>query len=350
MLLDYRLERATSKSMKGSASHFRFGITCIHAIRIGVATAVVSLVMIAPVFAAASSSTYRFPLPGGGAILYSKPSNPRAPLSDRSWERAVFAFPDGTMFGLLPRIGQLNTGGTEIEPPKSADISPSGQYVVIALAETGTVWQGQGKPETVLSREYCPVVEIRTGCITSDQTGEICGQGWTAGQPAQWGTDAQTSTMLKRDRPSASNLLGYIEAGNPADGVLRNDAGADNVLRCDPLSSSNRASYRKIAAALRAKNATGDALLIEAALSKGLDDSLATRESKDAERRSAIVSVAKATLFTVPGEASRAYLVRNDAVTVLNQSSDGWAYVDYVSPFGKHLLRWIKADQISIKP
>ncbi|WP_157379331.1 hypothetical protein [Burkholderia ubonensis] len=348
------MKKVTSNSMKPRAPHLRSGFTYIHAIRIGVAAAVVSLVTIAPVLAETSSSTYRFSLPGGGAILYSKPSNPQAPLSNRSWKRAVFMFPDGTTFGLLPRTGQTNTEGTEIEPPNTADISPSGQYVVVGRVETGTVWQGHGKPESVLSREYCPVVEVRTGCITSDQTGEICGQGWTVGHPAQWGTDEQTSTMLRSDRPSASSVLRYIEAGRPADGVLRDHSGADNLLRCDPLSSSNRASYRKIAAALRTKSATSDARLIETALSKGPGDSLGTRESKgaDTERRTAIVSVEKATLFNAPDDAnaSRAYLVQNDVITVLKQSPDGWAYVDYVNASGKHLLRWIKADQISIKP
>jgi hypothetical protein len=28
----------------------------------------------------------------------------------------------------------------------------------------------------------------------------------------------------------------------------------------------------------------------------------------------------------------------------------GWAYVDYVNASGKHLLRWIKAEQLLIKP
>ena len=49
-------------------------------------------------------------------------------------------------------------------------------------------------------------------------------------------------------------------------------------------------------------------------------------------------------------QASRAYLVQNDAVTVLKQSPAGWAYVDYVDASGKHLLRWIKADQLATKP
>ncbi|KKL31548.1 hypothetical protein WR30_33250 [Burkholderia contaminans FFH2055] len=105
--------------------------------------------------------------------------------------------------------------------------------------------------------------------------------------------------------------------------------------------------------ALKADGARFDAQLIDAALSKGSTTSVGTSVAQEAgaEGPTAAVSVAKATLFTAPDDAtaSRAYLVRNDVVTVLKQSPAGWAYVDYVSASGKHLLRWIKADQISIK-
>ena len=65
-----------------------------------------------------------------------------------------------------------------------------------------------------------------------------------------------------------------------------------------------------------------------------------------------IVSVEKATRFTAPNDAraSRAYPGRNDTVTVLKQVPTGWAYMDYVNASGKHLLRWSKAEQLTIKP
>lgn len=239
-----------------------------------------------------------------------------------------------------------------MEPPNDGNISPSGQYVIIMRNDQGTVSTGPGQPESVLNREYCSMIEVRTGCITADQTGAICGAGWQPGQGAQWGTDAQTTVMLKRDRPSASNVLNYISTGQPANLVIRNDSGADNLLRCDPLSSANRESYRKIANALKAAGAPFDARLIDAALSKTADSSIGTSPAirRDAEHRTAIISVKKATLYTAPKDtnASRAYLVQNDVVTVLNQTSD-WAYVDYENSSGKHLLRWIKSDQITIK-
>jgi hypothetical protein len=38
-----------------------------------------------------------------------------------------------------------------------------------------------------------------------------------------------------------------------------------------------------------------------------------------------------------------------DTVTILKQSPPDWAYVDYVNGSGTHLLRWITADQLTIK-
>ncbi|MCP3716892.1 hypothetical protein [Paraburkholderia sp. CNPSo 3281] len=160
--------------------------------------------------------------------------------------------------------------------------------------------------------------------------------------------------MLKRDRPSASRLLRFISAGQPAQLAIDDDSGADNLLRCDPPSSVNREAYQKIATALHEAGANNDARLIDAALSNANVGAAHTSAPAVVQggNRAATVSAQKATLYTAPDDshASRAYLVQNDTVTVLKQSPSGWAYVDYVTASGKHLVRWIKADQLSIKP
>ncbi|PMS14785.1 hypothetical protein C0Z18_30275 [Trinickia dabaoshanensis] len=224
---------------------------------------------------AAPQSTLRFALPGGAAILYSEAANPQDPLPQRTWKRAVFYLPDGGTFGLLPRAGEPNEGGaTQMEPPNDGNISPSREYIVVARDEQGAVSAGPGQPESVLDREYCSMVEIRTGCITADQTGEICGAGWRVGQRAQWGTDEQTDLMLKSDRPSARRQLGFISTGQPAELTIRDDSGADNLLRCDPPSPANREIYRKIATALDAAGAHDEARLIANSLAKAKSDLL----------------------------------------------------------------------------
>jgi hypothetical protein len=349
------LKNATLKFATAGVSPVGIGSPRTQALHIGavIATALSLAFGVAPALAAAPSSTFRFALPGGAAILYGKAANPQAPLSQRAWQQAVFQFPTGSTFSLLPRAGEREAGGTQMEPPSDSNISPSGDYVVIGRIESGSVSSGPGQAESESSREYCSAIEIRTGCITADQTGEICGAGWQAGQHAQWGTKDQTNLMLTSDRPSASRLLHFISAGQPPRALLDGDSGTDNLLRCDPPSLANHDTYRKIAVSLRAAGAQSDAGLIDAALSNaavGTVDTPATTPTETGRR--AIVSAPKATLYTAPDDAhaSHAYLVRNDAVTILKQSPAGWAYVDYVNGSGKHLLRWIKVDQMAIKP
>lgn len=316
--------------------------------------AVTTTLLLTSMAVAAQQSSLRFHLPGEAAIVYSDAANPQDPLPERAWKKAVFHFPNGASFGLLPRTGESgDVGGTQMEPPSDGNISPSGQYVVVARDEQGIVSTGPGQPESVLDREYCSMIEVRTGCITADQTGEICGAGWEVGRPAQWGTDEQTDMMLKSDRPSATRQLGFIDAGRPPKLTIRDDSGVDNLLRCDPPSPDNRESYRKIAIALDVAGAHMDARLIDSALSSagGSATGASAPRAMEAEHR-ATVSAQKATLYLAPDEAhaTRAYLVRNDAVTVLKRLRIGWAYVDYVIHSGKHVLRWIKLDQLAIEP
>ncbi|MCX5545730.1 hypothetical protein M3A49_41060 [Paraburkholderia sp. CNPSo 3076] len=351
------MKSMNSRITKADVAPCRTGSSPVQAVRLGAIIASVLLLSggaPAPANAAAPSSTFRFALPGGAAIVYGKALNPQTPLPERAWQQATFHFPNGATFSLLPRIGAADSGGTQMEPPSNGNISPSGQYVVIGRIESGSVSSGPGQPESDASREYCAAIEIRTGCITADQTGEICGAGWQAGQRAQWGTDEQTSLMLKDERPSAIRLLQFIGAGQPPRSLIKDASGTDNLLRCDPPSSANRDAYRKIAKALHAAGADNDARLIDAANSKADSSTIGTSAPVVVEttHRTAIVSVQQATLYTAPDDAhaSRAYLVQSDVVTVLKQSPAGWAYVDYVNVSGRHLLRWIKSNQLAIAP
>jgi len=343
--------------MKANTPPYRTRSPRIQAVRIGAAIAAILVLTGGTVelaVAAAPPSTLRFGLPGGGSILYGKATNPQAPLSQRAWQVAIFYFPNGTTFSVLPKAGESISPGAVMEPPNDSNISPSGQYVVIGRIESGSVSSKPGQAESNASREYCSAIEIRTGCITADQTGEICGAGWQTGQSAQWGTDDQTNLMLKDDRPSASRLMRFIGAGQPPRSLISNDSGADNLLRCDPPSAANRGVYQGIAAALHAAGAQNDARLIDDALAKaGIGTTGKSVSSTEATGHLvATISVQRATLYNAPDDASagHAYLVKNDRVSVLKQSPSGWAYVDYGNASGKHLLRWIKSDQLTIEP
>ncbi|MDE1141856.1 MAG: hypothetical protein PW999_19860 [Paraburkholderia tropica] len=299
-------------------------------------------------------STYQFALPGGAAILFSNASNPQAPLSQRAWRRAVFRFPGGATFILSPQPGKLDSGGVQMEPPSGSNISPSGNYVVIGRIESGTISSGPGEAESPVSREYCSMIEIRTGCVTADQTGEICGAGWQDDRPEQWGSDDQTNLMQKDDRPSANRLLRRYRAGLPMRSLLGSEFGANNLLRCDPPSLTNLEAYQQVSAALRAAGIKDEARLIDEALSKKSSGNggAAALPTASTQHDKATVSAKKAELYTAPDDAhlSRSYLIQNDEVVVLRLLPVDWAYVDYVNASGKHLRRWIKADQLTITP
>lgn len=364
--------------MKASVPPFRIGSSRMQAVRIGVVIATALLVTGAaavPALAAAPSSTFRFALPGGAAILYGKASNPQAPLSQRAWQQAVFHFPNGASFSLLPGAGASDSDGTQMEPPSDSNISPSGQYVVVGRIESGTVSSGPGQAESVASREYCSAIEIRTGCITADQTGEICGAGWQAGQPAQWGTDDQTNLMLKDDRPSATRLLHFVSAGQPPRSLIDDDSGAGNLLRCDPPSSANREAYQKIATALHAAGAQNDARLIDDALSKAAGGT-PVPSALETGHRAETVSTQKATLYTAPddahaspspeapiwtvradrtwlyerpsvGSVRHGYLIHGDQVTVIDTQNSDWARVRYARPGKTPIEAWLQKQDIA---
>lgn len=127
---------------------------------------------------AAPQATLRFALPGGAAVLYSNAANPQDPLPRRTWKKAVFSFPNGLTFDLLSRVGESRAGGgTQMEPPNKWNISPSGQYVIVMRNDQGTVFMGQGRPEAVLNREYCSMIEIKPAVLRPSTPERFAEQG-----------------------------------------------------------------------------------------------------------------------------------------------------------------------------
>ncbi|NTX25729.1 hypothetical protein HT746_00940 [Burkholderia pyrrocinia] len=82
--------------------------------------------------------------------------------------------------------------------------------------------------------------------------------------------------------------------------TIRDDSGADDLLRCDPPSVANRDAYRKIASALRAAGARNDARLIDAALSKAGSGAVGAPATVGSVHRPATVSMQNAPLHTSP--------------------------------------------------
>ncbi|WP_186062372.1 hypothetical protein [Burkholderia gladioli] len=300
-------------------------------------------------FGSPSSNTFKFSLPNGASIVYSDPLPTGNQSSDPLWKREVFHFSDGSSFNIIPRNNDP-VGFSQTWAASKEDVSPSGQFVLIGRFEVGVV-DGGGE-STNSATQYCSVLEIPSGCVYEDQAGEICGAGWKRGHPAQWGGEDESKAMLQDSRPSAKKLIKFINSGQPAKGSLEFDiSGAENLMRCDPLSLDNREAYQKISAALHASGSQFAAHSIDTALSKMNTTSTPPVDGNKGSKTAGI-SAARATLYSAPNEASatHAYLIKNDRVTVLQQSPIGWVYVDYINAFGKHLLRWIKADDLAIAP
>ncbi len=296
-----------------------------------------------------ASSTLKIFLPNGASIVYSDPLTAGSQFSDPLWGREVFHFPDDSSFNIIP-INNDSIGFSQTWAASREDVSPSGQFVLIGRFEVGAVDSGVSGANS--ATQYCSVLEIPSGCVYEDQAGEICGAGWKRDHPAQWGDEEESKVMLKNSRPSAKKLIEFINSGRPEKSLLDSDIfAAENLMRCDPLSLDNHEAYQEIAAALHASGAQFAAHSIYTALSK-MHATSAPPVNNNKILNVVYISVPRATLYFEPNEASAApaYLIKNDRVIVLQQSPIGWAYVDYINSSGSHLLRWIKADDLAIKP
>lgn len=50
-------------------------------------------------------------------MIFGDALNAQDPLADRAWKKAIFNFPNGIAFSLLPGAGESNSGGgAQIEP------------------------------------------------------------------------------------------------------------------------------------------------------------------------------------------------------------------------------------------
>ncbi len=296
-----------------------------------------------------ASSTLKFFLPNGASIVYGDPLTARSQLSDPLWRREAFHFPDGSFFNIIPRSYD-SIGFSQTWAASKEDVSPSGQFILIGRFEVGAVDDGVAGANSAI--QYCSVLEIPSGCVYEDQAGEICGAGWKRGYQAQWGGEEESKLMLQDSRPSAKKLLKFINSRQSEKSLLEADSfAAENLMRCDPLSLDNYQAYQKISEELHASGAQFTARSIDMALSK-MHATSTPPVDNNRSLNSFYISVPRATLYSEPNEASAvpAYLIKNDRVTVLQQSPIGWAYVDYINSSGRHLLRWIKADDLAIKP
>lgn len=207
------------------------------------------------------AATDSIPLLDGATLVFSAPLTPKEQkVFGSGWKVATYMDAEGSELHLFPLEKLTPVGGVIFGNFISRKISPTGKYVVIDVLRAGLVDPGfSGKPE-VQSRQYCPVLEAKTGCIVSNQSGELCEGQWQK-QEDRWIvpglTDDANEEMLKHQFDDANTLWrGYVNSlGKPFHLSIReaisSNFGIRNLMACDHPRASNVASYKNIASELK---------------------------------------------------------------------------------------------------
>ncbi|WP_233834733.1 hypothetical protein [Paraburkholderia sp. ZP32-5] len=256
------------------------------------------------------------------------------------WVTAFLHTKDESLIQLFQDERLTNTGGVVFERFDRSNISPSGDYAVLPLVRQG-ILDMPGENSKVQGREYCPVVELHTGCVISMPTGEVCGGKWSA-MHDRWfdGSVDKTPEMLNRTTIGAQHL--WIKFSDQIVTIKMHDLmfenlGVENILICDPVTDKNKSYYVDIARQLNNEFYTGEAKYIEGKLGVSGVRSLKWR-----------VQIERAPLYGDRSEQSKSkmYLVKNDVVHEIQSTPDGWMKIKYVSRNGVALIKWMKAADL----
>ncbi|WP_157646762.1 hypothetical protein [Burkholderia ubonensis] len=292
----------------------------------------------------------RTPLLGGAMLEFSGSLTAKEKNAFGSgWKTATYTSAEGGKFDLFPLEALTPVGGVIFGDSLPLRISPTGKYAVIDMLRTGFIDPGpSGKPE-VQSRQYCPVLETKTGCIVSNQSGELCEGQWGK-QSDRWMvpglTDEASSEMLKHQFNDANSLWkGYVNsAGKPYHLSIRetifSNLGIYNLMACDLPSVNNIASYKNIAEELKK---AGDVMSSEY-VTKRLQR-VANQGGWNELRK---ILSEKVFLFDKPNSEyqTKMYLIRGDDVRVLG-TMKGWVKIEYLEKSGRSIQKWIRKEALN---
>jgi hypothetical protein len=121
------------------------------------------------------------------------------------WTQLVLVRPNGATVHPLFKDQLTAAGGVVFSEPREEAVSPDGRY--IDLTRSGVLDRGDGQP-TVTGRQYCPILDTETGCVTRDETGDICGGKWDAQQSAWLDTvgTGEAQPMSTLEKPTAKAI------------------------------------------------------------------------------------------------------------------------------------------------
>lgn len=213
------------------------------------------------------ASADRAPLLGGAMLVFSAPLTPNEKkIFGPGWKTATYTSAQGEKFNLFPLEELTRAGGVIFGDSIRLRISSTGKYATIDMLRVGVIDPGPSGNPVVQSRQYCPVLETKTGCIVSDQSGEFCAGQWGK-QGDRWIVpgvmDEVSGEMLKHQFKDANALWReYVNSvGKPFHlsirEVISSNFGIYNLMACDRLGENNVASYKNIAEELKK---AGDAI------------------------------------------------------------------------------------------
>ncbi len=287
--------------------------------------------------------------PNHARLIFSTPVPPA--LSNKfgpGWTRLTFVRPDGTQLPLIPDERLTGDGGVIFSTVGSRALSPGGRYLVLDLTRNGMTENEAGK-FVAASREFCPILDTATGCVSRDYTGAVCAGAWDnkgeiwRSQLDSGRADAQSMNTL--EKPTAKAVWTQYGSAKSADisPFLRTALGLSNIKACDPPNAENAGYYAQIKDAPGNENASPKV----SALPPVDVPSPTSPESSNLPGRT--VQSERAWLYERPsvGSIRHGYLIRGDRVTVIGEQDNGWIRISYARVGKSPIEAWMQKQDIA---
>lgn len=122
----------------------------------------------------------------------------------------------------LPLYIAARPNSLMFEESTQQDLSRDKNYLMLNIVEHAIVSSEPGKEMTV-EKYFCSFVDMRSGCVVKEGTGEFCGGAWGS-MDGEWVAGESSSLIDQRQNPSFSRKdhINYF----------RKFADHDNLKRC----------------------------------------------------------------------------------------------------------------------
>lgn len=137
--------------------------------------------------------------------------------------RCLFFLPEGA--GEFPLYITASPNSLMFEESTQQDLSRDKNYLMLNMIEHAAVSSEPGK-EMSVEKYFCSFVDMRSGCVVKESTGEFCGGTWGS-MDGEWVAGESSTLIDQRQDPSFSR--------KNHENYFRTFADHDNLKRCLPL-------------------------------------------------------------------------------------------------------------------